>query len=91
MDDDTMRVWAATQAEIEALRASVARLAAERDAVLAAAVRDVLRPLPWTEDDPAPAPVWPWALGSRSGCAASEAEARAAVRRAAGLEEEPAP
>jgi hypothetical protein len=36
MTDDGLRVWAATQAEIEALRASVARLTAERDAALTA-------------------------------------------------------
>jgi hypothetical protein len=36
MDDDAMRAWAATQAEVESLRASVARLTAERDAIVAA-------------------------------------------------------
>jgi hypothetical protein len=36
MTDDGMRAWAATQAEVEALRASVARLTAERAAIVEA-------------------------------------------------------
>jgi hypothetical protein len=36
MTDDGMRAWAATQAEVEALRAEVAQLRAERDAVIGA-------------------------------------------------------
>jgi Fe2+ or Zn2+ uptake regulation protein len=63
MDDDAMRAWAATQAEVESLRASVARLTAERDAVAAV-------------------------LSRRTGLTPAEV-LDAAVRRAAGLEEEP--
>jgi hypothetical protein len=64
--------------EIQTLRATVARLTAERDAVIEAAIWDAL--LGERE--------WLWSVGFRRGSCADHASAVAAVRRAAGLEPE---
>jgi hypothetical protein len=84
---DMKREWSDAGAEIEALRASVARLTAERDAV----IRWSIKHTGWVGKDDGFDPDHWWARGE-NGTVRGAATAEAAVRRAAGLElEEEAP